>query len=239
MERIRAKGIRSFECGKFKGALHMEYWKKAVDVVYQQHRYAYRIFKRSFDFFASLVGLIILSPVLLIVAIAIKVDDPGGPIFYEQIRIGRRRKPFEMFKFRSMCVDADAQRSKLAQKNEVSGAMFKMKDDPRVTRVGRFIRKYSLDELPQLLNVVFGQMSLVGPRPPLPDEVKKYTNFDFQRLDVKPGCTGLWQVSGRSNVGFNQMVRLDIEYINRRNFWFDLKILLRTVTLFFKPNGAY
>ncbi|WP_125590185.1 sugar transferase [Companilactobacillus jidongensis] len=217
----------------------MEYWKNAVDVVYQQHRYVYRIFKRSFDFLASFVGLIVLSPIFLIVSLAIKIEDPHGPVFYEQIRIGRARKPFEMFKFRSMCVDAEQQRGKLIQQNEVSGAMFKMKHDPRVTRVGSFIRKYSLDELPQLLNVVLGQMSLVGPRPPLPDEVKKYTWFDFQRLDVKPGCTGLWQIKGRSNVGFKQMVRLDIEYINRRNFWFDLNILFRTVALFFKPNGAY
>ncbi|WP_334329717.1 sugar transferase [Companilactobacillus sp. HBUAS59699] len=217
----------------------MEYFKKAVDVAYQQHRYVYRTFKRCFDLIACLLGLIILSPVFLVIALAIKFDDPHGPVFYEQIRVGKERKPFEMFKFRSMCVNADQQRQKLASKNEIAGAMFKMKNDPRVTHIGKFIRKYSLDELPQLLNVVLGQMSLVGPRPPLPDEVKKYTKFDFQRLDVKPGCTGLWQVSGRSNVSFDKMVQLDVDYINERNAWFDLEILFRTVILFFKPNGAY
>lgn len=217
----------------------MEYFKNAVDVAYQQHRYIYRTFKRCFDCFASLIGLIILSPLFLVIALAIKFDDPHGPVFYEQIRAGKENKPFEMFKFRSMCVNADELRDKLASKNEIAGAMFKMKNDPRITHVGKFIRKYSLDELPQLLNVVLGQMSLVGPRPPLPDEVKKYTKFDFQRLDVKPGCTGLWQVSGRSNVSFRQMVQLDVEYINERNAWFDLEILLKTVIVFFKPNGAY
>jgi len=217
----------------------MEYWKSSVDVVYQQHRYFYRILKRSFDVFASLCGLILLSPIFLIVALAIKFDDPHGPVFYEQIRVGKLEKPFEMFKFRSMCVNADKQLRKLAGRNEVSGAMFKIKHDPRVTRVGHFIRKYSLDELPQLLNVIIGEMSLVGPRPPLPDEVAKYDSFDKQRLDVKPGCTGLWQISGRSNVGFDEMVRLDLEYINRCSFLFDLYVLIRTVTLFFKPNGAY
>ncbi|WP_125764322.1 sugar transferase [Companilactobacillus hulinensis] len=217
----------------------MEYWKSSVDVVYQQHRYFYRILKRSFDVFASLCGLILLSPIFLIVALAIKFDDPHGPVFYEQIRVGKLEKPFEMFKFRSMCVNADKQLQKLAGKNEVTGAMFKIKHDPRVTRVGHFIRKYSLDELPQLLNVVIGEMSLVGPRPPLPDEVAKYDSFDKQRLDVKPGCTGLWQISGRSNVGFDEMVHLDLEYINRCSFLFDLYVLIRTVALFFKPNGAY
>lgn len=117
--------------------------------------------------------------------------------------------------------------------------MFKMKHDPRVTKVGHFIRKYSLDELPQLLNVVLGQMSLVGPRPPLPNEVNRYDMFDIQRLNVKPGCTGLWQISGRSNVSFNEMVLLDWEYINSCNFRLDLYVLLKTVVLFFKPNGAY
>lgn len=217
----------------------MEYWKHSIDALYQQHRYFYRIIKRIFDFVLSLCGLIILSPLFLIIALAIKIDDPHGPVFYEQVRIGKLQKPFEMFKFRSMCVNADKQMKKIASMNEISGAMFKIKHDPRVTKVGHFIRRYSLDELPQLLNVVIGEMSLVGPRPPLPNEVKDYDAFDMQRLDVLPGCTGLWQVSGRSNVSFDEMVKLDLEYINRCSFSFDIYILIKTVALFFKPNGAY
>lgn len=217
----------------------MEYWKSSINAGYQQQRYIYRFAKRCFDFFASLMGLIILLPIFLIIAIAIKIDDPHGPIFYQQVRIGKMQKKFQMFKFRSMCVDADQKLNQLTQKNEVDGAMFKMKHDPRVTKVGHFIRKYSLDELPQLLNVVLGQMSLVGPRPPLPNEVNRYDMFDIQRLNVKPGCTGLWQISGRSNVSFNEMVLLDWEYINSCNFRLDLYVLLKTVVLFFKPNGAY
>lgn len=217
----------------------MEYWKSPINAGYQQQRYIYRFAKRCFDFFASLMGLIILLPIFLIIAIAIKIDDPHGPIFYQQVRIGKMQKKFQMFKFRSMCVDADQKLNQLTQKNEVAGAMFKMKHDPRVTKVGHFIRKYSLDELPQLLNVVLGQMSLVGPRPPLPNEVNRYDMFDIQRLNVKPGCTGLWQISGRSNVSFNEMVLLDWEYINSCNFRLDLYVLLKTVVLFFKPNGAY
>lgn len=217
----------------------MEYWKSPINAGYQQQRYIYRFAKRCFDFFDSLMGLIILLPIFLIIAIVIKIDDPHGPIFYQQVRIGKMQKKFQMFKFRSMCVDADQKLNQLTQKNEVAGAMFKMKHDPRVTKVGHFIRKYSLDELPQLLNVVLGQMSLVGPRPPLPNEVNRYDMFDIQRLNVKPGCTGLWQISGRSNVSFNEMVLLDWEYINSCNFRLDLYVLLKTVVLFFKPNGAY
>jgi len=127
----------------------------------------------------------------------------------------------------------------MLDQNEVDGAMFKIRQDPRITLVGEFIRKYSLDELPQLVNVLFGQMSLVGPRPPLPREVAEYTKYDKQRLTVKPGCTGLWQVTVRNSVGFNEMVQLDLKYINRRGAFFDLVILLKTVAVFFKPNGAF
>lgn len=186
-----------------------------------------------------MIGLVILSPVFLIVAIAIKLEDPVGPIFYAQVRLGKQQRKFKMYKFRSMVVDADKRLKKLLEFNEVDGAMFKMKEDPRVTTVGRFIRKYSLDELPQLVNVLLGQMSLVGPRPPLPREVAEYTDFDKQRLAVKPGCTGLWQVTLRSEADFEEMVRLDLEYIDRRGFWFDLYVLILTIAVFFKPNGAY
>lgn len=211
----------------------------AIDTEYQRRRYAYRVTKRVFDFVASLVGLVLLSPVFLVVAIAIKAEDSSGPVFYSQIRLGRNKKPFKMFKFRSMVVNADDLLKDLLDKNEVGGAMFKIKRDPRVTQVGEFIRKYSLDELPQLVNVLLGQMSLVGPRPPLPREVKEYTEYDEQRLAVKPGCTGLWQVTVRNSVGFDEMVQLDLEYIVKRSVVFDLYVLLKTVTVFFSPNGAY
>lgn len=200
--------------------------------------YFYRFTKRFFDILASLIGLIILSPVFLIVAIAIKIDD-GGPIFYNQERIGKNGKKFKMYKFRSMKVNADQDLEKLIHKNEVDGAMFKIKDDPRITRVGGFIRKTSIDEFPQLLNVLLGQMSIVGPRPPLPREVKMYTDYDWQRLYVRPGCTGLWQVTVRNSVGFHEMVNIDLEYIQKRGFWLDIKIMFKTIKVIFVPNSAY
>lgn len=217
----------------------MEYWEEQIDVKYQQSRHTYRTFKRIFDIIASFLGLILLSPLFLIVAIAIKMEDPRGPVFYTQTRLGKRQEPFEMYKFRSMVVNAEKLKKKLLQKNEINGAMFKMKDDPRITKVGKFIRKHSIDELPQLLNVLTGDMSLVGPRPPLPAEVERYSIHDKQRLTVKPGCTGLWQINGRNDVGFEEMVRLDLEYINRRTMIYDIYILIKTVGIFLFPNGAY
>ena len=211
----------------------------SINLEYQDKRYVYKIIKRIFDFIASLFGLIILSPLFLIVAVAIKIEDPKGPVFYSQVRLGKKQETFKMYKFRSMVVDADKRLKSLLPKNEIEGAMFKMKDDPRVTKVGQFIRKYSIDELPQLVNVLVGNMSLVGPRPPLPRELVDYTEYDKQRLAVKPGCTGLWQVSGRNDVSFHEMVELDLKYINNRSAFFDLYVLLKTVVVFIKPNGAY
>ena len=211
----------------------------AIDLDHERHRYMYRVVKRVFDFVASLLGLILLSPVFLIVAIAIKLEDPKGPVFYSQTRLGRQQLPFKMYKFRSMIVNADKLLKKLADQNEVDGAMFKIKRDPRVTNVGRFIRKYSLDELPQLMNVLLGQMSSVGPRPPLPREVAEYTEYDKQRLFVKPGCTGLWQVTIRNEASFKEMVRLDLLYIRNRGVLFDVKVLVKTIGILLKPNGAY
>ncbi|RHX73026.1 sugar transferase [Lactiplantibacillus plantarum] len=210
-----------------------------IDQMRIQRRYGYRFVKRGFDILASLMGLILLSPLFLIVAIAIKVDDPRGKVFYSQIRLGRGERPFKMFKFRSMFVDADKKLADLLKYNEVDGAMFKMKEDPRVTRIGHFIRKYSIDELPQLINVLKGDMSLVGPRPPLEREVANYSEYAKQRLYVKPGCTGLWQVSGRNSVGFDEMVELDLQYIQKGSFWFDLKIMFMTVKIMVWPNSAY
>lgn len=210
-----------------------------IDQMRIQRRYGYRFVKRGFDILASLMGLILLSPLFLIVAIAIKVDDPREKVFYSQIRLGRGERPFKMFKFRSMVSNADKLMVQLTEENEVSGAMFKMREDPRVTRVGRIIRKYSIDELPQLINVVIGSMSLVGPRPPLPQEVSEYTEYDKQRLLIKPGCTGLWQATVRNGVGFDEMVRLDLIYVKRQSSLYDLWILLLTVKIILKPNNAY
>ncbi|WP_270330188.1 sugar transferase [Lapidilactobacillus dextrinicus] len=199
----------------------------------------YLFIKRIFDIVASFAALLILSPLFLVIAILIKLEDPQGPVFYSQFRVGRNGKKFRMYKFRSMCVDADKKLKDLLAKNEVEGAMFKMKDDPRITRVGKWIRKTSVDELPQLWNVLHGDMALVGPRPPLPRETATYSEYDKQRLYVQPGCTGLWQVSGRNDVGFHEMVALDIQYIKTRNLWVDIRIMFKTVGIMIHPNGAY
>lgn len=200
--------------------------------------HVYLFFKRLFDILLSAFALIILSPLFLILAICIKCED-GGPVFYSQTRLGKGEKPFRMWKFRSMCVGADKMKEKLIDQNEIDGAMFKIKDDTRITKVGKIIRKYSLDELPQLWNVLCGDMSLVGPRPPLEGEVAQYTDYDKLRLLVEPGCTGLWQVTLRNDATFQQMVELDLEYISKRSLWYDFTILVRTVVVVIKPNGAY
>ena len=201
-------------------------------------RFMYHSIKRIFDFMAAICGVIILSPVMLVIAILIKVED-HGPVFYKQVRVGKNGKTFKMYKFRSMFVNADQMLAKLKEQNDVEGPMFKMRDDPRVTKIGHFIRKHSLDELPQFLNVIKGDMSLVGPRPPLPSEVAEYSDYDKQRLYVTPGCTGLWQATERNEVGFNEMVQLDIQYIQRASFMFDLWIIWKTVEIIMKPNGSY
>ncbi|CDI69686.1 undecaprenyl-phosphate galactose phosphotransferase [Limosilactobacillus fermentum 28-3-CHN] len=210
-----------------------------IDAERLNRQYFYRGIKRLFDVVASAIGVVVISPVLLIIAICIKVDDPHGPVFYTQTRVGKDGHEFKIIKFRSMVSNADELLAKLQDQNEVDGAMFKMKDDPRITRVGRVIRKYSLDELPQLINVVTGSMSIVGPRPPLVSEVEQYTEYDKQRLLVTPGATGMWQVGGRNDVDFDEMVRLDLTYIQNRSVWLDLKIMLETVKVMIKPNGAY
>lgn len=198
--------------------------------------YAYLSVKYIFDFVAGCIGLALLVPLFLVVSIAIKVEDPAGAVFYTQTRLGKGQKPFKIFKFRSMVSNADNQITQLLVKNEIDGAMFKIKEDPRVTRVGHWIRKYSVDELPQLLNVLLGDMSLVGPRPPLPREVTEYTEYDKQRLVVKPGCTGLWQATMRNKASFKEMVNIDLTYIKERTFILDLKILWLTLFVFVKPN---
>ncbi|PGT82993.1 multidrug MFS transporter [Bacillus sp. AFS040349] len=195
--------------------------------------------KRLSDIFGSLLGIIILSPLFLIIAIWIKMEDPKGPVIFKQVRVGKDEKEFYMYKFRSMVTDAEERLEDLLLLNEVSGAMFKMKKDPRITKVGKYIRKTSMDEFPQLLNVLKGEMSLVGPRPPLPREVKEYSLYDKQRLMVKPGCTGLWQVSGRNDLGFKEMVELDLKYVEERSCINDMKIICKTVKVIFSPNSAF
>ncbi|WP_144560132.1 sugar transferase [Shouchella miscanthi] len=199
----------------------------------------YLFSKRSLDIIASLLGIIFLSPLFLVIAILIKYEDRKGPIFFKQVRVGKDGKEFYMYKFRSMVSNAEELLHDLLKQNEVSGHMFKMKDDPRVTRIGKFIRKTSIDELPQLLNVLKGDMSLVGPRPPLTREVAEYSSYHKQRLLVKPGCTGIWQVSARNDVGFEEMVEMDIQYIKERTILKDTILIIKTIGVMLKPKAAY
>lgn len=195
--------------------------------------------KRLFDIVVSTALLVILSPVFLIVAIAIWFED-HGPVLFKQTRVGRWGELFTMWKFRSMYSDAEERKKELMAQNEMEGGvLFKMKDDPRITRVGRIIRKTSIDELPQLWNVLKGEMSLVGPRPPVPLEVDEYSLTDRRRLEVIPGITCIWQVSGRSDIPFDQQVELDVQYIESQSFWTDIKILLKTVPALLFGTGAY
>ena len=197
------------------------------------------LIKRAIDVTGSLIGLVMISPLLALVAAAIKLESPG-PVIYKQKRIGLRGQEFEMYKFRSMRQDADKELEKLLEKNETNGGMFKLFDDPRVTKVGRFIRKYSIDELPQLFNILKGDMSLVGPRPPIQREVREYKNWHYLRFATLPGLTCIWQVSGRSNIkDFDTVVKMDYEYIQEWDLWLDLKLLLKTfpVVLFGKDTA--
>lgn len=213
--------------------------KKQSKTVHVNNGKLYLVSKRLIDIVGSLCGIILLSFLFIIVAILIKLEDPKSTVIFSQTRVGLKGKEFKMYKFRSMVSDAEKKLQDLLQYNEVSGAMFKMKDDPRITRVGKFIRKTSIDELPQLFNVLKGDMSLVGPRPPLPREVAEYTNYDKQRLWVTPGCTGLWQVSGRNSLGFEEMIELDLQYIRKRSFLYDIKIILKTVLVLFGSKDAF
>jgi len=195
--------------------------------------------KRAIDILASGIGMILLSPVYLAIAAAVKFTSPG-PVIFSQIRVGRYGRHFKFYKFRSMRTDAEAMKDSLMAQNESKdGVIFKMKDDPRITKVGKFLRRTSLDELPQLWNVFIGDMSLVGPRPPVPREVEQYTLEDRKRLDVIPGITCLWQIKGRSTIPFNEQVRLDKEYILAPSVWKDIVILLKTIPAILGGKGAY
>ncbi|MDD3225109.1 MAG: exopolysaccharide biosynthesis polyprenyl glycosylphosphotransferase [Clostridium sp.] len=197
----------------------------------------YVITKRLIDILGALLGIIFLSPLMIFTAIAIKIDSKG-PIVFSQERVGQGGKVFKMYKFRSMVSDAEELLVKLKDKNEMSGPMFKIRNDPRITKVGKFIRKTSIDELPQLFNVLKGQMSLVGPRPNLPREVIKFSFYQKQKLAVKPGLTCYWQVMGRNEIGFKQWMELDIKYVKERNLWIDIKLIIRTFFLLFGDKNA-
>ncbi len=197
-----------------------------------------RVVKAIFDRVGAAVLICLFAPLLALVAVAVKVGSPG-PVIFRQVRVGKAGREFPMLKFRTMSRDADAYLAELRSCNDSDGVLFKMRDDPRVTRVGRWLRRYSLDELPQLFNVLLGQMSLVGPRPPLPSEVAAYPDDLRRRLAVKPGMTGLWQVSGRSDLPWEEAVRLDLRYVENWTLTMDLAILLRTVSAVLRSSGAY
>ncbi|MSD83871.1 sugar transferase [Lactobacillus curvatus] len=199
----------------------------------------YDMIKRLLDITSSMLALFVLSPLFIIVMMMIKMSEPQAPIFFSQVRLGKNKKPFKIYKFRTMRVGAEKQINSLLEKNEVEGAMFKMKNDPRVTKVGAFLRKTSIDEFPQLFNVLKGDMALVGPRPPLPREVAKYNSYELQRLTITPGCTGLWQVSGRNELDFKEMVELDLHYIQIRSLMTDIKIMIKTIFVIVGEKNGY
>jgi exopolysaccharide biosynthesis polyprenyl glycosylphosphotransferase len=194
--------------------------------------------KRLFDIVGASIALVLTAPIMVVAAIAIVIES-RGPVLYRSTRIGRDRKPFVFLKLRSMVNGADRHRHRLDHLNEADGPVFKMTRDPRVTRVGRFMRVTSIDEIPQFWNVLRGEMSLVGPRPPIPEEVGQYEPWQLHRLDVRPGITCLWQISGRSRIGFDEWMRLDLEYIKHQSLALDLKILLRTMPAVLSREGAY
>ena len=207
-------------------------WRLRRQFVYEA------VLKRAIDMLLATVGLVATIPIWVAICAAIRLESPGSPIFVQE-RVGRRGRRFRFYKFRSMYVDAESRLHEVLVHNETDGPVFKIRQDPRITRVGAFLRRTSLDELPQLLNVLKGDMSLVGPRPPLPREVDQYRPGDLVRLQVKPGLTCLWQVSGRSNVGFDQWMELDRQYVRQMSLWLDLSILARTVGAVLSMRGAY
>ena len=217
-----------------------------IDKIYNNVNYTeykksklYEITKRLMDILLSLIAIIFLMPIFIIVAIAIKIEDPKGKIIFTQERNGVYPTTFKMYKFRSMVHNAEELLEELNNQNELTGPVFKMKEDPRITKVGKFIRKTSIDELPQLFNILKGDMSLVGPRPPIPREVEKYTEYQLQRLLVKPGLTCIWQVSGRNSIDFDQWIELDLQYIRERSILLDIKLIFKTFFVLFGDKNAY
>lgn len=198
----------------------------------------YLILKRALDIICSLTGIILLSPIFIIVAVLIKLEDPKGSVFFGQKRCGQFTKPFKILKFRSMVHNAEEMLEELQHLNEQTGPVFKIKEDPRITKVGKVIRKTSIDELPQLFNILKGDMSLVGPRPPIPREVEQYDEYQLQRLAVKPGLTCYWQVGGRNSIDFDGWVTLDVKYIEERSTLVDIKLIFKTFFVLFGDDNA-
>jgi lipopolysaccharide/colanic/teichoic acid biosynthesis glycosyltransferase len=219
-------------------------WWLSLRLAVQRRFWAWRIpaddlSKRAFDIAFSGAVLLALSPLFAVLALLIKLED-RGPVFFRQVRVGRHGREFIMYKFRSMRPDAEERlRELLARNQHAAGVTFKLKDDPRITRIGRWLRKFSFDELPQFFNVLVGDMSVVGPRPPVPREVALYTLADRRRLAVQPGITCIWQISGRSQIDFHGQVELDVRYIETRGFWNDLRIITKTVPAVLSGTGAY
>lgn len=216
----------------------MEKVQKKEEIKVDRGKKAYLISKRIIDLIGSILGLIILSPLFLIIACLIKIEDPKGKVLFSQKRVGQYGKEFNMHKFRSMVSNAEELKEKLMAQNEMSGPMFKIKHDPRITKIGRFIRKTSIDELPQLINVLKGEMSLVGPRPSLPREVAQFEPWMMERLEVKPGLTCYWQVMGRNDIEFQEWMRLDVKYVHERSTLLDLKLIFKTFFVLFGDKSA-
>ena len=230
-ELIRKIGGNIRPALRLRGKMKVAAWENTIRLSY--------LAKRLLDIVVSTLALVALLPVFVVTALSIVIEDPG-PVFFVQIRVGRNGRHFRFYKFRSMVVNAEKLKSELAARNESKdGVIFKMKQDPRITRTGRVIRKFSIDELPQLINVLKGDMSLVGPRPPLPKEVAQYTLEQRKRLHAIPGITGLWQVSGRSDIPFTDQVRLDLQYIQSAGVLNDLRLLLKTIPAVLSGKGAY
>ena len=215
---------------------------KIISLIYQEvydnKANIYKWLKRGFDIVASGVALIVLSPIFILTSLAILMED-GGPIFFTQERAGKDMKPFTIYKFRSMYKNAESMFERMQAQNEQTGHAFKIKDDPRVTHVGKFIRKYSIDELPQLLNIIKGDMSIVGPRPILYSQMEECNAYEKQRLIVKPGLTCYWQVGGRANIKWDEWVELDLKYIKDMSIGTDLKLIFKTIPVVFESDGAY
>ena len=209
-----------------------------LEKLIEKSYYSYWKKKRIFDVSVTVIILIFLIIPILITALVVFIDDPNGSPFYKQVRIGRHGKPFNMYKFRSMYVDAEKRKKDLMDSNEMDGPVFKMKNDPRITRVGRFIRKYSIDEIPQLFNVLVGNMSIVGPRPALPEEVEKYSDYNKLRLVVTPGITCTWQIMpDKNDIPYEKWLEMDLEYIETRTTLKDIKIILKTPFAMLRANG--
>lgn len=234
---VDLKLIVIFEMGDIMQRLEFEQEELLISEGIEEESLGYDFFKRTLDILCSLAGLIVLSPLFLIVVVLIKMESEGDAIF-SQIRVGKDGKKFKMYKFRSMVANAEELKDKLREKNEMTGPMFKMKEDPRITKIGRFIRRTSVDELPQLINILKGEMSLVGPRPSLPKEVEKFEPWMMERLTVQPGLTCYWQVSGRSDIEFEDWMRLDVKYVKERSMSVDILLIIKTFGVFFGDEHA-